>query len=372
MPRETVRTTWNEVEIRKKFSEETDWRKKIEQSEGQSFRLELNNSLFMMSQMKKIVAWLSTSSRVSWLQVWKQMHSWLSLPMSTCWRWEATSARGREKKVLKDKLLFWGKKSPRLCISRLRSNEFYSTESWRIGIERFGGTHHEIPRTHLAQDRIRERKKANLEALSKKANLMSEILARPVRRNNHLRKLATSRLYQQSSVEFGEKIRKLKPKTTTIHSPVKAPETRKIVCLLWIRELQCTMPEQGELSSDTLDTLRRSKTPHATNRDQVAVQINEYAPVFVHDLDLFATVQLLDKTQALLVLHQLCLMRGCSCEWKTATLHKWPKLGRQILLQWTTQYFSLYQDWHHIPAAFCLQHRDQRISLIIPEYWEHY
>ena len=33
------------------------------------------------------------------------------------------------------------RKSPRLCNPRLRSNEFYSTESWRIGIERFGGTH---------------------------------------------------------------------------------------------------------------------------------------------------------------------------------------------------------------------------------------
>ena len=32
-----------------------------------------------------------------------------------------------------------------------------------------------------------------------------------------------------------------KPKTTTSYSRVKAPETQKIVCLLWIRELQCTM-----------------------------------------------------------------------------------------------------------------------------------
>ena len=31
------------------------------------------------------------------------------------------------------------------------------------------------------------KKKDNLEALSKKVNLMSEILARPVRRNEHLR-----------------------------------------------------------------------------------------------------------------------------------------------------------------------------------------
>ena len=42
-------------------------------------------------------------------------------------------------------------------------------------------------------------------------------------------------------------------------------------------------------------------------------------------------------------------------------------MGRQLLVQWITQYFSLYQDCHHLPAVFCLQHRDQRISLIISE-----
>ena len=102
---------------------------------------------------------LKPSSRMSWLQVWKQMHSWLSLLKTTCWCWEVNSARGREKKVLKDKLLFWERrKRPRLCISRLRSNEFYPTESWRIGIERFGGTHQKILRMHLVQNWIRERK----------------------------------------------------------------------------------------------------------------------------------------------------------------------------------------------------------------------
>ena len=43
------------------------------------------NFLSTVGKMKNIVAWLSTSSRVSWLQVWKQMHSLLSLPMSTSW-----------------------------------------------------------------------------------------------------------------------------------------------------------------------------------------------------------------------------------------------------------------------------------------------
>ena len=39
------------------------------------------------------------------------------------------------------------KKRPRLCFSKLRSNEFYSTESWRFVMERFGGT--DAPGTKL-------------------------------------------------------------------------------------------------------------------------------------------------------------------------------------------------------------------------------
>ena len=103
-----------------------------------------------------------------------------------------------------------------------------------------------------------------------------------------------------------------------------------------------------------------------------AVQINEWARVFVNDLDLFVTVQLLDETPAILQLHQLCSKRGHSYEWKTAKFHNWPKMGRQLLVQWRTKYFSLHQDCHQIPAAFCLQRRDQRTSLFVPENWEHY
>ena len=61
--------------------------------------------------------------------------------------------RGREKKGTQGAVaILKGKKGPRLSISELRSNEFYSTENWRIGIERFGGTHHEILRMHLVRN----------------------------------------------------------------------------------------------------------------------------------------------------------------------------------------------------------------------------
>ena len=47
---------------------------------------------------------------------------------------------------------------------------------------------------------------------------------------------------------------------------------------------------------------------------------------------------------------------------KTAKLHYWPKKGRQLLLQWITLFLSLYQDYHHLPAAARLLHQDRRIS----------
>ena len=45
-----------------------------------------------------------------------------------------------------------------MCISKLRSNELYSSESWRIGIQRFGGTHQKFLGCIWYETKIRERK----------------------------------------------------------------------------------------------------------------------------------------------------------------------------------------------------------------------
>ena len=113
---------------------------------------------------------------------------------------ERNPARGREKKELKDQLLFWGKKSPRLCISKMQIkwSLFYGklkNLDWPLQRDI-----PEILRMHMVQNWLRERKRE-----SKKVILMSEILARPVLRRNTWWNLTTSRLYQQGRVEFGEK-----------------------------------------------------------------------------------------------------------------------------------------------------------------------
>ena len=45
------------------------------------------------------------------------------------------------------------------------------------------------------------------------------------------------------------------------------------------------------------------------------VQTNEEAQAYVHDLDLFVTVQILDDTPAVLSLGKLCEEHSYSCEW---------------------------------------------------------
>ena len=92
------------------------------------------------------------------------------------------------------------------------------------------------------------------------------------------------------------------------------------------------MLSKKDLSSDAMDTLRRSRTPTTVVTANGDVQTNEEAQVYVQDLDLFVTVQLLEETQAVLSLGKLCSEHGCSYEWKTAKLHDRPKMGRQLLV----------------------------------------
>ena len=59
--------------------------------------IRVGNPLSMVGKMKKIAMWFSTTSRMSWLQVWKQMHSWLSLHTWTCYGERKPSARSKRR-----------------------------------------------------------------------------------------------------------------------------------------------------------------------------------------------------------------------------------------------------------------------------------
>ena len=77
------------------------------------------------------------------------------------------------------------------------------------------------------------------------------------------------------------------------------------------------MLSKSDLSSEELDTLRRSRTPMTVVTANGDVQTNEEAQVCVHDLDLCVTVQFLDNTTAVLSLGKLYEEHGYSYEWIT-------------------------------------------------------
>ena len=231
---------------------ETDWRKSLNSLKASPVT-EAENSLSMVGKMKIFVVWLSTSSRVS-----RCIHGY----RRSCRQADGKSnlsTRSR-RRYSRSSCYSNGKKSPRLCISGLRSNEVYSTESWRTGIERFGGTpenSQEAPGTKLNPGKKKAiwrhyPKRWISWAKSLRAQFWEETPEGTSRQAD-----CTSRV----AWNLARKYASSKPKTTTFYSPVKAPETQNIVCLMLIRELQCTMLSKGDSSTETMDTLRRSKTP---------------------------------------------------------------------------------------------------------------
>ena len=171
------------------------------------------------------------------------------------------------------------------------------------------------------------KEKGNLEALSQKVNFISEILARPVLRNNTWGNLTTSRLWQQSSVEFGEK-----------HAQC------------WAREVCGEGPE----------TIWRY------------MQINEDARVFVHDFDLFVTVRVLDETPAVPSLHLLSSKHGYSFDWNIGETPRLANNGKSVTCTMDNFVLLVVPGLSSILAAVCLQHRDKRINKIITENWDYY
>ena len=75
------------------------------------------------------------------------------------------------------------------------------------------------------------------------------------------------------------------------------------------------MMSEKELGSEEMDTLRRSRTPTVVPTANGEVHSNEKAQVYVHDLNLFVTGQLLEETPAVVSPRKLCEDDGYSYEW---------------------------------------------------------
>ena len=92
--------------------------------------------------------------------------------------------------------------------------------------------------------------------------------------------------------------------------------------------------------------------------------------VFARDFDVFITVRLLDETPAVLLLHILCSRHGYSLEWK---IGETPQLANNWKSSTMYNFVLLVvPELSSIPAAVCLQLRDQQISKIISENCYYY
>ena len=80
------------------------------------------------------------------------------------------------------------------------------------------------------------------------------------------------------------------------------------------------MMSEKDVSSDELDTLRRSRNPTTVVTANGEVETNEKAQENVHDLDLFVTVHKLNNTPAVLSLGKFCEENRQTYEW--ASGHK--------------------------------------------------
>ena len=84
------------------------------------------------------------------------------------------------------------------------------------------------------------------------------------------------------------------------------------------------------LSSDEMETLRKSRNPTRVVTANGEVHTNEEAQVYVHVLDLFVTVHILEDTPAVLFLGKLCDEHGRTYGWASSQQLHPTKQGKKI------------------------------------------
>ena len=160
---------------------------------------------------------------------------------------------------------------------------------------------------------------------------------------------------------LGENIYKLKnADKATFYSPIevkampaplsKSPEERELV-------VDSGASTHMSKSPAELDTLRRSRNPTTVVTANGEVQTSEEAQVYVHELGLFVTVQLLEDTPAVLSLGKLCEEHGYSNEGVSGQK---PRLTKQKTDNFVPIVVPVCLP---VQEAVRLQHRHRRICL---------
>ena len=229
-------------------------------------------------------------------------------------------ARSRRKSTQGAVAILRQKKGPRLCISKFRSKEVYSSEIWANEIERFGGTHHKILGTNVVRNSNSERK-GPPQGVVRKGQLHERNPCAPkFWGKNTWGNLKTRRVCPQSSMGFGEKIWKLKAEDkATFHSPVeikalvlvsKNTEERmfagELPCTCWARRIQAQMK---------WILYRDRKCRSADKRGSTSVRWRSRSARH-------------SAITAVLSLGMLCSEHGCLYEWKNGETPRLTKNGK--------------------------------------------
>ena len=100
------------------------------------------------------------------------------------------------------------------------------------------------------------------------------------------------------------------------------------------------MLSKKDVSSEQMDTVKRSRTSTVILTVNGEVHIREETQVFVHDLNLFVTVQLFEETSAVQSLGKLCEDHGYSFEWVSCQKSRLTKEGKVVICK-TDNFVSL-------------------------------
>ena len=90
------------------------------------------------------------------------------------------------------------------------------------------------------------------------------------------------------------------------------------------------MLSRADLNSAELETVRVSESPTTVLTANGEVQTKEGATVYVKELDLFVTAQILEDSSAVLSLGKLCEDHGYSYHWTSGQKPQLIKNGRRI------------------------------------------
>ena len=125
------------------------------------------------------------------------------------------------------------------------------------------------------------------------------------------------------------------------------------------------MLSKRDLRSDVMDTLRRSRIPTTVVTANGEVQTNDEAQIYVHDLDLFVTVQILDDTPAVLSPGKLRDEQGYTYERVNSKQPRWTKQGKNILCK-TEKFRTNGRSWiiefiFHIATTGLVKYIDKYI-----------